>query len=245
MAELFLGGLVDAATHERTGTDVRLETEDFTTHGVIVGMTGSGKTGLGLVLIEEVLSAGLPALLIDPKGDLTNLCLTFPELAPADFRPWIDEAQARAAGVSPDEFAAAAGNGVARRPGRLGLRAVADRRPPCGDRHHDLHARVAVGAADQHRRLPAGTRHRRPRGHRRRDRRLRHRPARPRRRRRRSALEPRAHPAGQPRPARLVVGHRPRPRRRSSAWSSSRRSASSACSSSTSSSRLPIARRWP
>ena len=105
MAELFLGGLVDAATHERTGTDVRLETEDFTTHGVIVGMTGSGKTGLGVVLIEEVLTAGLPALLIDPKGDLTNLCLTFPDLAPASFRPWIDDAQAKAAGATPEQFA--------------------------------------------------------------------------------------------------------------------------------------------
>ena len=105
MAELFLGGKVDPATHERTGDDVRIGTDNFTTHGVIVGMTGSGKTGLGVVLIEEVLAAGLPALLIDPKGDLTNLCLTFPALQPADFRPWIDEAQATAAGLSPDDFA--------------------------------------------------------------------------------------------------------------------------------------------
>lgn len=106
MAELFLGGTVDPATHERTGDEVRLDTDTFTTHGVIVGMTGSGKTGLGVVLVEEVLSAGIPALLIDPKGDLTNLALTFPALQPADFRPWIDEAQAGAAGLSPDEFAA-------------------------------------------------------------------------------------------------------------------------------------------
>ena len=105
MAELFLGGAVDPKSHERTGTDIRIGTDNFTTHGVIVGMTGSGKTGLGVVLIEEVLTAGLPALLIDPKGDLTNLCLTFPGLAATDFRPWIDEAQATAAGQTPDAFA--------------------------------------------------------------------------------------------------------------------------------------------
>lgn len=107
MAELHVGGLVDPSTHERTGADIRLKSEDLTTHGVIVGMTGSGKTGLGIDLIEAVLSAKLPALLIDPKGDLTNLCLTFPGLSPAEFRPWVDEAQARAAGQTPDDFAAA------------------------------------------------------------------------------------------------------------------------------------------
>ena len=92
MAELFLGGLVDATTHERTDERVALDTSDFTTHGVIVGMTGSGKTGLGIVLIEEVLRAGLPTLLIDPKGDLTNLCLTFPD---ARRRPTSDRGSTR------------------------------------------------------------------------------------------------------------------------------------------------------
>ena len=106
MAELFVGGTVDPATHERTGDDIRIDADDLTTHAVIVGMTGSGKTGLGIVLIEEVLSSGRPALVIDPKGDLTNLCLTFPALQPADFRPWIDERQAATEALSPDAFAA-------------------------------------------------------------------------------------------------------------------------------------------
>ncbi|MBA3604991.1 MAG: ATP-binding protein, partial [Acidimicrobiia bacterium] len=106
MADLHVGGKVDAASHERSGDDVRLDSADFTTHGVIVGMTGSGKTGLGVVLIEEVLRAGVPALVVDPKADLTNLCLSFSQLSPEEFRPWVDEAQAAAAGASVDEFAA-------------------------------------------------------------------------------------------------------------------------------------------
>src|SRR6187200_2887498 len=83
MADLRLGELVDPATHQRAGSPLTLDTADFTTHGVIVGMTGSGKTGLGIVLIEEALSAGVPCILIDPKGDLANLALIFPDLAPA------------------------------------------------------------------------------------------------------------------------------------------------------------------
>jgi hypothetical protein len=106
MADLHLGELVDPATHERNGTGVTVDTADLTTHGVIVGMTGSGKTGLGVVLIEEALSNDVPCLLIDPKGDLTNLCLVFPGLGAADFRPWIDESQAKQAGATPDDFAA-------------------------------------------------------------------------------------------------------------------------------------------
>jgi hypothetical protein len=105
MADLRIGGVLDPATRERTSDATVIASGDLTTHGVIVGMTGSGKTGLGIVLIEECLSAGVPALLIDPKGDLTNLCLTFPELAPAEFEPWVNESDVVKSGVSTAEFA--------------------------------------------------------------------------------------------------------------------------------------------
>ena len=107
MADLRIGGTVEPATHARTGNDALLPSGELTTHGVIVGMTGSGKTGLGVVLIEECLRAGVPALLIDPKGDLTNLALTFPELSPAEFEPWVDPSAAAKAGQSVPDFAAA------------------------------------------------------------------------------------------------------------------------------------------
>lgn len=87
---MFLGELVDPSTHQRNGTKVDLDSAALTTHGVIVGQTGSGKTGLGIALIEEALSEGIPCLIIDPKGDLGNLLLTFPALQPADFEPWVE-----------------------------------------------------------------------------------------------------------------------------------------------------------
>jgi ElaB/YqjD/DUF883 family membrane-anchored ribosome-binding protein len=84
-----------------------VDAKDFTTHAVCLGMTGSGKTGLCVSLLEEAALDGVPALAIDPKGDLGNLLLTFPELSPEDFRPWIDETEAARAGRSPDEHARA------------------------------------------------------------------------------------------------------------------------------------------
>ncbi len=82
------------------------DSADFTTHGVIVGMTGSGKTGLGITILEEALLNDIPCLIIDPKGDMGNLLLTFPNFAPADFRAWIDEAEANRQGVTQDQLAA-------------------------------------------------------------------------------------------------------------------------------------------
>jgi len=81
------------------------DSKDLVTHAVCVGMTGSGKTGLCLALIEEAAIDGIPAILIDPKGDLANLLLTFPTLRPEDFRPWINEDDARRKNLSADDYA--------------------------------------------------------------------------------------------------------------------------------------------
>jgi len=100
-----LGGVVDPASGDRTEDTVAYDAGDLTTHGVMVGMTGSGKTGLGIIFIEEALRSGLPVLVLDPKGDMTNLALTFPDLAPGDFEPWVDAARARRDDKSVEELA--------------------------------------------------------------------------------------------------------------------------------------------
>ncbi|RIK84534.1 MAG: ATP-binding protein [Planctomycetota bacterium] len=103
---LYLGREYDLAAGELLPAPLLYETDDLTTHAVCVGMTGSGKTGLCLALLEEAALRGVPAIAIDPKGDLGNLLLAFPELQPRDFLPWIDQAAARREGRTPDEEAA-------------------------------------------------------------------------------------------------------------------------------------------
>src|SRR5688572_483289 len=102
----YLGREYDLSAGKVTETPVLYDSRDLVTHAVCVGMTGSGQTGLCLGLIEEAAIDGVPVIAIDPKGDLGNLLLTFPRLSAAEFRPWINEDDARRAGVSEDEFAA-------------------------------------------------------------------------------------------------------------------------------------------
>ncbi|MDX2150614.1 MAG: hypothetical protein SFV54_07760 [Bryobacteraceae bacterium] len=106
LGSFYLGRRYDLAARQAGSDLVLYDSKDLVTHAVCVGMTGSGKTGLCIDLLEEAAIDGIPALVIDPKGDLGNLLLTFPDLAPADFRPWVSEDEARQKGLSPDQFAA-------------------------------------------------------------------------------------------------------------------------------------------
>ena len=108
LGSFFLGREYDLKTRQAAADKpVNYDSRDLTTHAIVVGMTGSGKTGLCIDLIEEAALDGVPAIMIDPKGDITNLLLTFPELRPEDFLPWINADDARRKGQTPEEFAAA------------------------------------------------------------------------------------------------------------------------------------------
>lgn len=106
LGTFYLGRELEADGRTPSDRLLLYDAKDLTTHAVIVGMTGSGKTGLGVGLIEEAVLDGIPVLAIDPKGDLANLALAFPDLAPADFEPWVDPSAASRKGQDVAAFAA-------------------------------------------------------------------------------------------------------------------------------------------
>lgn len=103
----YLGKKYDIDNNKLKEDYVLLKSKDLTTHAVIIGMTGSGKTGLGIGIIEEAMMDNIPVIAIDPKGDLTNLALTFPLLRGEDFLPWINLSEASNKGMAPEEYAKA------------------------------------------------------------------------------------------------------------------------------------------
>ncbi len=102
---LYLGRELAIGNESATDIPLLYKSKNLTTHGVIIGMTGSGKTGLGIGLIEEAIMDDIPSIIIDPKGDMGNLMLTFPNLEPADFEPWIDPAEASRKNLSVSQLA--------------------------------------------------------------------------------------------------------------------------------------------
>ncbi|MBB5032007.1 ATP-binding protein [Prosthecobacter vanneervenii] len=107
LGSFYLGREYDLKTKKVQDDLILYDSKDLVTHGVVLGMTGSGKTGLCLALLEEAAMDGVPVIAIDPKGDIGNALLTFPNLTPQEFRPWINEDEARRKGQSPDDYAAA------------------------------------------------------------------------------------------------------------------------------------------
>lgn len=107
LGSFYLGAEYDFKDRQRTGDVVRYDARNLTTHAICVGMTGSGKTGLCIGLLEEAALDGVPAVIIDPKGEITNLLLQFPELRAQDFQPWVNPDDARRQGQTVAAFAAA------------------------------------------------------------------------------------------------------------------------------------------
>src|SRR5882762_9070685 len=106
LGAFYLGCGYDLERKRRKDKLILYASKDLLTHAVCVGMTGSGKTGLCIGLLEEAAIDGIPSIVIDPKGDLSNLLLTFPDLSGAEFAPWVNPDDARTQGMDVNAFAA-------------------------------------------------------------------------------------------------------------------------------------------
>jgi hypothetical protein len=107
LGAFYLGRTYDIDKKKNAAPIILYDAKDLTTHAVIIGMTGSGKTGLGIGLLEEALIDHIPVIAIDPKGDLANLALQFPSLSPEDFKPWVNPQEAASQGMTVADFATA------------------------------------------------------------------------------------------------------------------------------------------
>jgi hypothetical protein len=105
LGQFYLGKIFNSKTEKTTEDLLLYDSKNFTTHAVCVGMTGSGKTGLGIDIIEEAAIDNIPSIVVDPKGDLGNLLLTFPSLSATDFKPWINDSEADQKKVDVDTLA--------------------------------------------------------------------------------------------------------------------------------------------
>lgn len=105
VGSLYLGKTYNTKLKKVEDKPLLYDSKNLTTHAVCVGMTGSGKTGLGIALLEEIALSKIPALIVDPKGDLGNLLLTFPKLLPSDFLPWLEKADADRKNLSLEQYA--------------------------------------------------------------------------------------------------------------------------------------------
>ena len=152
----YLGRKFDMAKSE-LGDRLLYDSRDLVTHGVCVGMTGSGKTGLCIGLLEEAAIDGVPSIVIDPKGDLANLLLTFPELRGEDFRPWVSEEEAGKQNISLDELRSEAGGDVEGGPGPMGPGSRTDQAPQRGCRVCRLHPGLHRRTAGEHTQVLRGT----------------------------------------------------------------------------------------
>ena len=229
----YLGREYDLATKAvRPDKIVMYDARNLTTHGVIVGMTGSGKTGLSIALLEEAAIDGIPAVIIDPKGDLTNLLLQFPDLDPRDFAEVAQPRRRPAAATSRvDDYAKQLSERWRKGLIETGQTARAHPRGVAAHRLPHLHARQRGGPAAVHPAAPSPPPRRKlaarrpdPEGQR-----HGHRPARPQRHLRRPGAVARTRPHHPPASTHAWdAGPRPRPRRPDPARSRTRRSAPSA-----------------
>jgi DNA helicase HerA-like ATPase len=140
LGAFYLGRRYDMEAQTLTDEPVLYDSKDLTTHAAIIGMTGSGKTGLGIGILEEAALDHIPVIAIDPKGDMGNLLLTFPQLKPENFRPWINER-------TPDtgRVRGRSGCSLEKGPRRLGPDGQAHRAASEERRSCDLHARQQLG----------------------------------------------------------------------------------------------------